>query len=351
MTPKPGDGSNSSDTQNPRAVINPKDPSAAISFPSPIEEVPLNTSEDTTAYSLPDTQPHGGGSSKSVGGTSNGVVANTPDPVITEPLDVVPIGALAEWVENMEGFREAITAQFNQMTKTEPDSDGIMRGKAMAEDHPAVVQAATFVEMVVEAEKEMVKLLENTVRAHPLGPWIMRQRGIGPKAIGRLLGMIGDPAWNSLYKRRRKVSELITYCGFSPGTQRRVKGEQLGHSPDAKMRVWNVVDATNKQLRKPCKKFLREDGSYDRVEHVPGECKCSPYRVVYDEARARYKDSEHNEECPQCSVKGAPPAPIGSPRSPGHLHAMAYRVVGKQLLKDIWAEANRIHARHQGMIP
>ncbi len=46
-------------------------------------------------------------------------------------------------------------------------------------------------------------------------------------------------------------------------------------------------------------------------------------------------DKTHTVECVRCGPSGKPAQP-GSPWSKGHQHAHALRVVGKEILRDLW---------------
>ena len=72
------------------------------------------------------------------------------------------------------------------------------------------------------------------------------------------------------------------------------------------------------------------------------KCPASPYRAVYDDTRAKYADATHQHPCARCGPKGKPAQP-GTPLSDGHKHARALRNVAKEILKDLWREARRIH--------
>jgi hypothetical protein len=71
-----------------------------------------------------------------------------------------------------------------------------------------------------------------------------------------------------------------------------------------------------------------------------------PYREVYDVARAKYLDAVHAAPCKRCGPAGKPAQP-GSPISAGHQHARALRIVAKEVLKDLWREAKRLHENVQ----
>lgn len=64
----------------------------------------------------------------------------------------------------------------------------------------------------------------------------------------------------------------------------------------------------------------------------------SPYRDVYEDARERYGDRVHAVECVRCGPSGKP-ALVGSPWSAAHQHAASLRLVGKELLRDLWIAA------------
>lgn len=188
--------------------------------------------------------------------------------------------------------------------------------------------------------------LKRALRKHPLGPWIKATVGIGEKQGGRLLAAIGDPA------TRRTVSQLWAYCGYhvlpadhatpdphslgvggdpssNPGhplggdhplsagvAPTRKRGQKANWNGDAKMRAYLVAEACMKQRH-------------------------SPYRIVYDNGRAKYADALHPTECKRCGPAGKPAA-AGSPLSDGHKHARALRLVAKAVLRDLWIEARRV---------
>ena len=59
------------------------------------------------------------------------------------------------------------------------------------------------------------------------------------------------------------------------------------------------------------------------------------YRDVYVSAREAADGRLHTAECVRCGPSGRPARP-GSPWSNGHAHAHALRIVGKELLRDMW---------------
>jgi hypothetical protein len=181
---------------------------------------------------------------------------------------------------------------------------------------PAAVRWELHLSALHDLEEQVTRELQQAMRAHPLGPWVRSTVGLGLKQMGRLIGAIGDASWNTLEDRpRRGPAELWAYCGYVPG-QRRRKGERSNWNAEAKMRAFLVAESCVKQ-------------------------RGSPYRKVYDDARAKYAGTAHDEPCVRCGPQGKP-APAGSPLSLGHQHARALRVVAKAVLRDMWREAVRI---------
>lgn len=313
-------------------------------------------------------------------------------PVLADPL----LALAADVLDDLERVRVANENRLRQLTRDETDSDGEERGFGLTLDHPDVARLASLVEALAQAEREATKNLQRHMRKHPLGPWVKQQRGVGEKQAARLLAAIGDPYWNDLHNRPRTVSELWAYTGyhviFSAGQKwndtqaslasgeptsgrhrpvnahhanadgtggdsdqgivdthmalvgvaaARARGQRANWSATAKMRAFNIAESIGKQLVKPCHTVTNEDGKYAYAVHVD-DCRCSPYRVLYDETRAKYADAVHKVECKRCGPKSKPALP-GSPLSARHNEARAYRAVSKALLRDLWREAKRIH--------
>jgi hypothetical protein len=291
-------------------------------------------------------------------------------PFLADPL----LNLLASAVDDLEQMRMANKNRARLLTKPadEPDKDGHCRGLGLPEDSDEAKWMLALVESMEATEKDAVKALERQMSRHPLGPWVKSMKGVGPKQGARLLASVRDPYWNDVHDRPRTVSELWSYCGYRPidlpgadqtvsGTQppsvgagnpprisqRFTKGVKANWSPTARMRAWNIADSCVKQLRAPCAKVEGDDNAV----HVDG-CTCSPYRVLYDQARVKYADAVHDSVCRNrskinpngCGTVAHPEwGALGSPLRPGHLRARAYRIVAKQILKDLWLESRRLH--------
>ena len=211
---------------------------------------------------------------------------------------------------------------------------------------------------------ELVKALEKRMEQHPLGPWVKAQGGIGYLQAARLLGAIGDPYWMEKIETgtkpdhpsprvrrvlesrpRRGPAELWAYCGLDPreGAIRRPGDEDNKWHRTAKSRVWLVADSCIHQIEQPAKDYTIEKGKYaGQVRHRKAT-PASPYRVIYDQAKAKYVDAAHYiKPCAWCGTKGNP-APLGSPLKPRHIEARARTIVMKEILKDLWRESKRLH--------
>jgi hypothetical protein len=175
--------------------------------------------------------------------------------------------------------------------------------------------------VLAESERKATNELRKAVKAHPLGPWISSQIGVGEKQAGRLLGVLGDPATRIDPETgevvERTVSQLWSYCGYGDAKRQvRRRGEKGNWNATLKMRAFLIAESCMK-------------------------ARTSPYRKVYDDARAKYADAVHADECKRCGPSGKPAQP-GSDLSDGHKHARALRLVAKTFLRDLWEEARRV---------
>lgn len=142
-------------------------------------------------------------------------------------------------------------------------------------------------------EHQAVLHLQRLLRLDPLGAWVKATRGIGEKQGARLIAAIGDVTYNHAEGRaRRGPAELWAYCGYAPGQVRR-RGVKCNWNPVAKDRAFLVA--------RSCVR-----------------CMDSPFRPVYDRARASWTDRDVID---------------------GHKHNHALRLVAKAVLKDMFLYA------------
>lgn len=335
-------------------------------------------SRPTTTYAEPKTPPSAGTTTSpqaidaatpmvvSPAGTQQGQQASSVVATPKLPASLAdPFLALgADVVDDLEKVRIANENRLRQLTRTEADADGEERGFGLTEDHPDVARLAALVGMLGEAEHKAVLNLQRLLRKHPLAPWLKAQKGIGEKQAARLLAVIGDPYIRPELTRAdgtvepsrpRTVSELWAYAGYHvmnfPADQslndaqgRSVGGDQTGH-PDqssADAHTGNVGVAPKRQRGQ---RANWSTVAKTRTYLIAESCiknRQSPFRIVYDDTRAKYADATHAAPCARCGPSGKP-ALAGSPLSDGHKHARAMRAVSKAVLKEIWREAKRLH--------
>ena len=174
------------------------------------------------------------------------------------------------------------------------------------------------------------------VAPRPLIRWQKDTPGIGQHLLARLLGHIGHPViaiphhWEGTGANRtlvadtpfiRRVSDLWSYCGHGDPARRKQKGMTADEAaslgkPSAKMLVHLLAEGTMKCI-----------GSETRRR--------SPYRDVYDRRRLLTVERVHTAPCVRCGPSGKPAAE-GSPWSAAHQHTDALRIVGKEILRDMW---------------
>ncbi len=258
-------------------------------------------------------------------------------------------------LDDIEKARIANGNRLGQLTRTEPDEDGVMRGFGYDDTHPDVVRLATMVDILAGLEHDAELNLRRALRRHPLHGWVLSMRGVGEKQAARLLAAVGDPYIRPERTLKdetispagpRTVSALWAYCGLhvvpgqgasgdheltagdggDPGlgalaapvasagvAPRRQRGKQSNWSMVAKTRAILIAQSCLKQLRKPC---TSDEGSATHTD----ECTCSPYRLVYDRRRA-HTAKTHPEWLPV------------------HRHNDAMRVSAKEIVKDLWCAA------------
>lgn len=294
----------------------------------------------------------------------------------------------AKEVDELEHARIATNNRLFQVVSDRTDKDGKQRGFGLmppgvcaADDKDAVKKLLKVVRALVKAgtalppagwdtyvwklallavsvedlEAEAVRQLEGELKKNPLWPWIEAQAGIGAKQAARLLGAIGgDPLIRPEIirndgtvepARRRMVSELISLCGHGDPERRPRKGMsqeeafKLGN-PEAKKRL--------RVIAMQCVKFTGEPDKKGRVRAR------SPYRDIYDAARGEYSTRLHGRKCQNAKPHWMSPNGCGTSRHPewgapgspwrdGHIHHAALRKAGKQFIKDLYREAERLH--------
>lgn len=227
---------------------------------------------------------------------------------------------LRVWAEQFEDVQKARIAAVNRAERGGVDPSTF----------------ADYINELAETERicknEMARAYRNAVPT-AVREWQQASHGIGQHLLGRLLGHLGHPVdafphhWEGTGSNRkliadepyrRTVGQLWQYCGHG-APARRVRGMTADDAmaqgkPKLKMIVHLLAEACMKQQPD---KF---------------------YRAVYDRAKEDVTDKVHSVECIRCGPSGNPAQP-GSPWSDGHKHAHALRIVGKEILRDLWLVA------------
>lgn len=233
------------------------------------------------------------------------------------------IGIAASLVDDLEDLRKATENRIRSLTRTEPDKDGVIRSEGIHPLDPQVMAVQGILDGVKAQEKAAIKNLEKQILDSPFGEYVKMRKGIGPKAIGRLLAATGDPYianqifldddYNVIgsYIFERSLRQFFTYCGYgiaSDGNaRRRKKGEKANWNSEAKKRVYIISDSAMKQ----------------RNSHL---------REVYDSAKLKYENSEVID-------KEGNFVPI----SDGRRHNRALRAMSKEVLAELYHVAREYH--------
>ena len=257
-------------------------------------------------------------------------------PILADPT----LAIAADVVDDLERVRCANENRLRQLTATGE------HGHGMSPDDPNIIRLSVLTGAIHDLEKDAIKNLEKVMRAHPLWEWAEPITGLGAKQFARLLQSIRDPYWNDLHARPRTVNQLWAYCGqhvVHPADHGCRASQEVTVGGVAPKRQRGQKSNWNEDARKRChliaESLIKEPG---RTWPAPDEPATRHYRRVYEQTRDKYADATHTTECVRCGPKGKPALP-GSPLSAGHQHARALRKVAKELLKDLWQEAKRIH--------
>jgi len=271
-----------------------------------------------TLIGTPDPDPE---SDQETGDTQSQIVAL--GPILADPS----IGIAADVVDDLEAVR---TAECNRLRTLTDTSE---RGHGMDPFEDNVMVLTALVNAIENLEKDAIKHLEKSMRAHALWGWAKPITGLGAKQFGRLLQSVRDPYWNDLHNRPRTVSELWAYCGYhviNGDAPRRQRGQKANWNDTARKRCFLIAESLVKEGGRT---WPMPDGS---------PVASRPYRAYYESIRDKYADSVHAHDCVRCGPAGKP-ALAGSPLSMGHQRARAIRAVAKEFLKDLWVESKRIH--------
>jgi hypothetical protein len=233
------------------------------------------------------------------------------------------LDVLAGAVDDLEKLRIGLQHRVRVLTLTGPDADGVARGFGLDDSHPAVSALRERLAEIATTEHKAVLAMRRAFRQHPLADWQKRpeSKGVGEKQLARLLSAIKDPYWNDRDNRPRLVSELWAYAGHGDANRRIRKSISQADlfacgSPIAKARVHLITESC-----------VKSQGHYAEV---------------YYTRKAQTEGRTHAHDCVRCGPSGHP-ARAGSAWSDAHRHADALRIVGKELLRDLWSEARRLH--------
>lgn len=230
---------------------------------------------------------------------------------------------LAQTLQDYETLRiaEEHRLRIFSMPSDVPDEDGVCRGFGYAEDSDEVQIVKGLIDPLKDLEHRTVLSLQKRMRVNPIWPYFKDVKGVGEKTLARLMACIGDPYLRPLDDgsyEPRTVSQLWAYCGMHTMPNKdgeiiaakRMKGVQANWNTEAKTRLFLLSQGLLRQgIRKD------KDGNQFAV---------TPYGQLYLDRRA-HTAVTHPEW------------------NPGHGLNDALRIMGKELLKQLWRAAREIH--------
>lgn len=225
----------------------------------------------------------------------------------------------------------------------------------------------------------MVRCYRRVVPAE-IRAWQESTLGVGDHSMARLLGVIGHPVWANPYHWegdgadrvlipdppfRRTVSQLWSYCGHGDATRRKVKGmtaeEAFGlGSPRAKKLTWFIATTAIKSKNShggyghPWVQIDTTEASSEPTPNADAPGGVTPFDGGQDGPDTHSRDAPVE---PSSAVAKDPATPIMSAPlrnlrdvyeegrvkyqartewTDGHRHNAAIRLVGKEMLRQLW---------------
>ena len=259
------------------------------------------------------------------------------------------------WAESYWDTQENRMALVNRMKRGGVDGD-------LLEGHKSLLDASEGA-----FKLSMIRSYRRAVREHmpAVEEWQKTNFGIGEPLTARLIGVLGHPVHATPYvwmddspegheciearcgKRHlvalqpfnRTVRQLWSYCGHGAPLRRRkgmTQDEALGlGSPRCKTLVYLLATGTIKCgpqpiPRSPARSSAAGAATFDSgtgsiglttAKRIPDRYR---YRNIYDTRKASTIDRTDDKD---------------KPWTDGHRHADALRIVGKEILRDLWKAA------------
>lgn len=255
--------------------------------------------------------------------TTHGAIPRENTSRLAYPIADPMLFTLAQTLQDYETLRiaEEHRLRIFSMPSDVPDEDGVCRGFGYAEDSDEVQIVKGLIDPLKELEHRTVLSLQKRMRVNPIWPYFKDVKGVGEKTLARLMACIGDPYLRPLDDGSytpRTVSQLWAYCGMHTMPNKdgeiiaakRMKGVQANWNTEAKTRLFLLSQGLLRQgIRKD------KDGNQFAV---------TEYGQLYLDRRA-HTAVTHPEW------------------NPGHGLNDALRIMGKELLKQLWRAAREIH--------
>lgn len=255
--------------------------------------------------------------------TTRGAIPRENTSRLAYPIADPMLFTLAQTLQDYETLRIAEEHRLRIFSTPSdvPDEDGVCRGFGYAEDSNEVQVVKGLIDPLKDLEHRTVLSLQKRMRVNPIWPYFKDVKGVGEKTLARLMACIGDPYLRPLDDgsyTSRTVSQLWAYCGMHTMPNKdgeiiaakRMKGVQANWNTEAKTRLFLL---SQNLLRQGIRKD--KDGNQYAV---------TEYGQLYLDRRA-HTAVTHPEW------------------NPGHGLNDALRIMGKELLKQLWRAAREIH--------
>lgn len=175
----------------------------------------------------------------------------------------------------------------------------------------------------IEPERLRIEArMEEIAAQFPVVEWWCSESGRNLLGLAQIIGETGD-LWN--YANPGKLWARLCVDVYDGKAKRRQRGVDNAYNAPRRSVSWRIADSLFK-------------GQSERVDKETGEVKreAGPYRLLYDERKAREIEKVAEEGLKVAPSAKIPKAKASEYRSEGHIHKRALRYMEKRLLKHLW---------------
>lgn len=194
-----------------------------------------------------------------------------------------------------------------------------------------------YTDELLKRTKDLEDYVDDTVavlvKQHPAYPWFSRIKGCGRENVAKVVGNID-------VTKAPTASSVVKWCGYAPGHDKKVKGQQLEYNAQVRALCWRLATSLKRakgkfyyyykdEKEKYIKRFL--DQGYKILPTPTGKWACLNCGKSW--AKKGDVDTCCENQVIATKLREEPKGVIWA----GHLDAMAVRKMIKRFLVLLWA--------------